>query len=592
MPRLLITTADERTWADDCPVVFLGKWCLRPAREHVWSRLDSVVAEPFYPDLKRRLELSDEARSIRDQIMDALPARLNKYHGVDYGKRYWQILVGPFLNRYVRVIINRYLTLQQCLSQHPCERTIALKSNFCAVPNDTLHFLNLVDNDAWDSQVCGWLIRDFFPDVRVQTVEVGDEPGKAPATDVRIVNRSSPLGLLRRAATRVIEYVNGKATYYIYDLSASRALKLGFGLLNGQVPISRPYSYSFPDRPVSDRTELSCDGLLKDKTTGYHLAIERYLNKLLPKVFIEQYVDLVQSAKQGNFPGNPKAIITSTAFDMDEVFKVWAAEKVFRGAKYIVLQHGAVYGTNPFFANTVEELTANAFVTWGWQKRKKDIPGFCLTTPGRQIPPYQREGRLLLVEMILRRKKFIWDVHHEFDRYQGNQITFLKNLPTKVRNKTTVRLHSAHVRSYGEERKQIERSFPNIEIDNGHESIWESLDKYRVIVFSYDSTGVLEFLNSRFPVLAFWDQQGFDQFDEEARPYYELLVEVGIIHFDPTSIAQFIDTIWESIDEWWNSNPVRHARELFCQHYASRNDSPVTTLNHLIKLACSANHDQ
>lgn len=585
MPKLLITTADERTWAHDGPVVFLGKWCMRPKREHAWRGLDFTLAEPFYPDLKRRLELSNEAQSIRDQLMDALPARLNQYHGVDYSKRYWQILVGPFLARYVRVIINRYLTLEQCLNRNPCDRTIVLKSDFCVIPNDTLHFLNLVDNDIWDNQVCGWLIADFFPSVGIEKVNVETESCKVQAKKNPTQVGRTALGKLRYIATAIVEYVNTKASYYIHDLHASRLLKLKFGLLNAQIPIHRPYSYTFPQRPIADRVALSCDGLLREKTTGYHHAIELYLNRLLPRIFVEQYLDLVLATKEHNFPESPKAILTSVAFDTNEIFKAWTAENVNRGAKYIVFQHGAVYGTNPFFANSVEEVTANRFITWGWRKNSKNIPGFCLTTSGKVPPKHSEDGGLLLVEMILRRRKFIWDVYHEFDCYQNNQYKFLTNLSNEVRNKTTVRLHAAHVRSYVKEREDIVCRFPNIEIDPGHESIWKSCGKYRIIVFSYDSTGILELLSSNFPVLAFWDQQGFDQFDEEARLYYERMVEVGIFHFDPVSIANFIDTIWHCIDDWWNSNAVRDARQLFCQRYAAQIGAPAITLNRFIKLS-------
>ena len=591
MSRLLITTADERTWAGDCPVVFLGKWCLRPAREHAWNLLDGFVAEPFYPDIKRRLELSDEARSIRVQIMDALPSRLNEYHGVDYGRRYWEMLVGPFLTRYIRVMINRYLTLEQCLNHYSCDRSITLESNFSVVPNDTLHFLNLVDNDAWNDRVCSWLIRDFFGDVRIQTVEVTDEPDKAQTVSAQTGLRTAAVGQLRRAATTLIEYVNSKATYYIHDLSASRQLKLCFNLLNRQIPINRPYSYALPRRPISDRTGLSLDGVLKNKTAGYHFAIERYFNKLLPFVFAEQYSDLVRAVMQRPFPHDPKAIITSTAFDTDEIFKTWAAEKVRRGAKYIVLQHGAVYGTNPFFANTIEELTSDAFITWGWQKRKSDILGFCLSTPGRKLRRGRPRGRLLLVEMTLRRRKFIWDTYHEFDRYQNSQLAFLENLPIGIRDKTTIRLHSAHLRSCGNEKEALERAFPDIKIDDGHNSIWESLPAYRIAIFSYDSTGILEFLNMGIPVLAFWDRDGIDQFDRDAAPYYDRLVDAGILHFDPISIAHFLASIWDSIDEWWDSNTTRSARELFCGRYSSKHDASAMRLNQLINSACTAKDD-
>ena len=38
--RHLITTADERTWKLDSPVLFLGEWCRLYDRNAVWDKMD------------------------------------------------------------------------------------------------------------------------------------------------------------------------------------------------------------------------------------------------------------------------------------------------------------------------------------------------------------------------------------------------------------------------------------------------------------------------------------------------------------------------------------------------------------------------
>jgi hypothetical protein len=45
--RHLITTADERTWKFDRPVLFLGEWCRLYDRKQVWGGMDGIVAEPY-----------------------------------------------------------------------------------------------------------------------------------------------------------------------------------------------------------------------------------------------------------------------------------------------------------------------------------------------------------------------------------------------------------------------------------------------------------------------------------------------------------------------------------------------------------------
>lgn len=45
--RYLITTADERTWKFDRPVIFLGEWCRIYDRKHIWQGMDAIVAAPY-----------------------------------------------------------------------------------------------------------------------------------------------------------------------------------------------------------------------------------------------------------------------------------------------------------------------------------------------------------------------------------------------------------------------------------------------------------------------------------------------------------------------------------------------------------------
>ena len=45
--RYLITTADERTWKFDRPVIFLGEWCCLYNRKHIWQNMDAIVAKPY-----------------------------------------------------------------------------------------------------------------------------------------------------------------------------------------------------------------------------------------------------------------------------------------------------------------------------------------------------------------------------------------------------------------------------------------------------------------------------------------------------------------------------------------------------------------
>ena len=52
-----------------------------------------------------------------------------------------------------------------------------------------------------------------------------------------------------------------------------------------------------------------------------------------------------------------------------------------------------------------------------------------------------------------------------------------------------------------------EDKFSNIEIDSGFSSINKTVNASRLAIYTYNSTGYLEFFDSNFPTLLFWSKK-------------------------------------------------------------------------------------
>ncbi len=548
----LVTTKDERGQpAGSEDAVWLWRSCAeKPALGAPPPRL----ASPFYPALPERLALVAESRAIYESVMPRLIVALNTYHGTTYDYRQWEIMVGPFLARYIRVVLNRYFKLDHCLRRDGVTRSLHLARETDVAPADTLHLIWLTEDDEWNHEVTSWFLRDFFPTIDVEKV-ADIEPYRASVTE-----RRPRCSRLRSA----MERLRANRPLYIYDLAASRPLKLQFYLWSGQMPLApNPLRIN---APVSDRAGLVLPG--EASTLDHRGAVDRYLFRLMPKCFVETFGEHQHEAQRDSLPVRPRVMITSTSFDTDEVFKMKVASEVGRGSRYVVLQHGAVYGVNPFFADTVEERTADAFITWGWKKTARHVPAFCLTTSELRIDRRAVSDRVVLVTINQRRKKFIWDVEPEFDAYMKDQFDFVDSLGI-LRRRLTIRLHPAHVRSLGHERERFADRYPEVELDPGFESLWKSVGQYRLAIFTYDSSGLLEMLNLNLPVIGFWDPNGFDQVSPEAAPFYETLRDAGIVYDSPKRLAAFVTESWNRIEEWWASAQVQEARVRFCERYAA-----------------------
>ena len=66
--RYLITTADERTWKFDRPVVFLGEWCRLYDRKNIWHNMDAIVSEPYGIDPSKKKTDYYEAKRLEDKL--------------------------------------------------------------------------------------------------------------------------------------------------------------------------------------------------------------------------------------------------------------------------------------------------------------------------------------------------------------------------------------------------------------------------------------------------------------------------------------------------------------------------------------------
>jgi putative transferase (TIGR04331 family) len=114
----------------------------------------------------------------------------------------------------------------------------------------------------------------------------------------------------------------------------------------------------------------------------------------------------------------------------------------------------------------------------------------------------------------------------------------------------------------------------------GNEPIRKLIAKSRLVVHSYDSTGILETLSENIPTLAFW-QNDFEHLRETAKPYYQLLVDAGIVHLSAESLAQKVNEVWDDVNSWWEQSSVQYARKQFCDRYARQSQKPVGALKEI-----------
>jgi len=581
--RYLITTADERTWEFDRPVVFLGEWCRLYDRKHIWQDMDAIVAPPYGLGVAKKDADYAEARTLEDMLFPLLCNTLNQHHGVQHNERFWRIVFGHWLRRYVNVMINRVKTLKQCFDVYDIlGATFYANDDYSLATTDSLSAIWAFNDDEWNNALNARILTLLnlinFP---VKTIEKAQSPGfrfNALGTAPKLKRKVLKCG--RQLVGKCLSWFARDNDVFIINSFLPKKEEIKLHLAFQQCP----------KLWTSPRLELSekADKVLRESLSNKMVSKFSYNNlqdvltlmllELLPICYLEGFKNLDNLVKQQPWPKFPKFIFTSNNFDKDEVFKLWAAIKVESGVKYFIGQHGNNYGTYRYMNPSIEELTADKFLTWGWADGlTQHTPAFVFQTAGKKTKSYNSQGGLLLIELHLEHRFVTWDGTFEFASYFQDQQHFIKLLESQPRQKLTVRLHGAYQHLSWDEVDRWQAFDPTLKINTGGGTITELISQSRLVVHSYDSTGILDTLSQNIPTLAFW-QNDFDHLRESAKPYYQLLVNAEIVHLTPESAAQKVNKVWGDVDNWWGQSDVQDARRKFCEQYAKISQNPLSQL--------------
>ena len=567
MTRFLVTTALEETWPEDQPVLFLGEGCRRYTRRDRWERMDAAVLPNHWDDRARLLADYRYLTVLHERLLGRLAIELNRIHQVDHGLRYWRILVGPWLGYFVQILFDRWISMQRAV-EAGATRTIILaggEENF--VPRNMDDFGWLLLEDGWNHHLCGILAREF---TSIECVFRERRPGEQVAVDSR--SSSGKLQLQRLVAkigSRLAGILSRESDGFLRFtyLPALDEIKLHRRL--GQVPqLWRPIA---PIKAEVDQGARTWS-LSRQTDSAFEECAGRLIARQIPTLYLEGYQRLIVQAEALPWPKKPWFIWTANGEIGDDLFKAWSAEKTERGAPLIIGQHGGHYGMGLWsFTEQHQMAISDRYLSWGWME-----PGNLRIVPVGQVKAkapssvhHARKPRALLVTVVHPRFSY-WmystPVAGQWLDYFEDQFSFVSQLPKTIQDALTVRLYPL---DFGWDQAARWRDrFPALRLDQGS-SMAARIGESRLYISTYNATTFLESLTMDVPTVIYWRKAHWELRDA-AVPYFDELERAGIFHSSPESAARHVAAVWDDVDGWWESAPVRKARKYFKARYCHR----------------------
>ncbi len=582
LSRNLVTTADERTWPIDHGIIFLGKWCLNHERRHIWNELNFILASS--PDLETHLKNKNNKKfkEIENEFFHFLVQILNQHHKVSFSDNYWQILIGPWFESFLRVIIERKNRIEDVISSHLISGANFIEiKDVDLIPKDFSDALYLFKSDSFISSLDLLLVTNMdninFPINKIPSSIQRSNISRVPLK-ISLIKKffKTPKICFSKIANRLVRSNEPfiSSTY----LPLKEEIKLQ--LLFKQFPkIWRKYlTFEVKTNPDIELRHLLLESVKNHANLGI---IAELVLRFIPVCYLEGYTELSIHTQGLRLPKRPKFIFTSNDFAVHEVFKLYAANCTENNVKYFIGQHGSTYGTNKYFSPSLEEKTPTKFLTWGWGENScRYIPAFVFKVAGL-TPKFHEKGGLLLVQFPIGHEIVDFYSLYDIDLYFQEQVKFIEGISSNIRKLLTIKLHPGSPDNLLSIENQFKSIHEELVVEPRNIDVRKIIAKNRLTVFSYDSTGLLENLALNIPTLAFW-QFGLNHLTEGAKVNYQILVDVGIIHFSAGSVTEKINQVWNDIESWWQSTSVQSAREIFCSHYARTSSKPIRDLYRIL----------
>jgi len=563
--NLLVTTSIEESWDENSYKIILGSWhYLKSDKEIDKNGCGYEAASQYVVDSKTKQEHYKYIGLLSNRLIQDLTTALNMVHGTSYSSRYWKILLGTWTHKILAILFNRWMSVKSVLENCNVDKTIILKiPKEEIIPEGYADFANIVGNvPEWDHMIYGEILKNWTD---IHCEEKGYNFLRSKNSHKSSKGYKNIIKLMLKSISSVMNLFSSKKDGVLFStyLPVWNKLKLQISL--GQIPLYRSTpktQYIFPNHKARKYLIIG-----NKSESDFEEFARKILSEQIPTCYLEGYERLKNSSKSLNWPQNPRFIFTSNAFDGNEFFKCWTAEKVDQGTPYIIGQHGGQYGIAEFTPSERYEIDiCDRYLTWGWTNGIKTKPAF-MFNKSRKVRHYPKGG-LLLVGRVFFNNVTPWNEILEYEKYLEDQSLLASLLPINIKKRLSIRLYPGDRMADQIKNNIWNRRHPEVVVDVGERSMKNLVNNSRLIVHSYNGTGMLEHMSQNIPILIFWNEE-YSVIRESAKSHFNELKKVGIFHTDPESISNKIAEIWEDVEGWWNQESVQTVRVNFCKEYAN-----------------------
>ena len=525
---------------------------------------------------------------IHDEVMKILTERFNTVNHLKYSRKFWEVFLGKWV---FSMITHLYIQLQineGYSKKYDTKQVTAIRNKF--------------QKESLDLR--GIVFEEFYNVFLIQEIK----KHKDKYYDMQ--NCSKEIDLIEYEKGKLDEYISvGKLITDRLEANVTHIPK------NGLTMIASQFKYLINDLEYKKMVVLCNEnnimiasnmcsipktrqdlGIRRKifKSTGdmgYIISLIMYFFELyFPVEYIENFIFLNNELKKCDYYKSEEVkrffVLDYTNFE-NILFDLFIAKQVEQhNAKLFSIQHGGGYGMLRL-TGIYEFLVSDGFITYGWQSNRYATISNLLLLRNPFRKKYSRTSKkILLISTYEAEVRYYITGMLSYCGYRESIVKFLNKISSYGNISIEWRSYNSRYSSGNgySQRKYVENNLVNLHkvIIDAPGSIYERQRMSNLIVVDHIMTTMLETIGGDIPTILYWDSKLYNT-SSEFDAVLDILEKVGIYHKSEEAAAEYISTIIDNIEIWWNEPERVEARNIFKKHFSIVNKD---IMNDYISLFC------
>ena len=319
-------------------------------------------------------------------------------------------------------------------------------------------------------------------------------------------------------------------------------------------------------------------------------SLQKAISLLFPTYLIENYNYMVNVTKQF-IPEKKLIILNSQHCNGRELLDFFIAHSVEEfDSHHIQINHGGCYGImGKSIQEEVWSKISDTYALWS-NSKKNNSNNHTIKMPSLRFHDYQffpkknsTKKNILFLGSGYYPYRYSYDSIFPLtisNSYDDWQIRFFSHINKKFIESIVLRdfhgyteLSHSNLGSWLSKNK-ISKSYKST-------SLYQELIKAKLTVHCVPQTTYMETITANIPTICYWNPDD-NLIREDLIGYFDALVDVGIVHYNPESAAKKLNDISDYPFDWWNSNSVIKAKQYFCDNVCLTSKNAISQWSNYI----------